>query len=522
MSGGACSDGRRHPSVDAGEPGFNLALRPTDTYACLCFIAFSPLSQPSWPVCWSRPSAFAAGRAAHDDSSRGAGNVSFSSAVYQINENAGQFAVTVNRTGDLGKPEVVYYGVTNKSSAAGNNFDKIGNSELDFAPGQSSATFNVTIHDQGINGPMRTARAYLYGAHPQHLGSPSQAELDLLQNDPLDTKDAENPLGYPQVPTDGDPLQFVNWYIFGPQSPAGAAIGHYSSNPAWAQALHTIAYSPGSGTYRFWMWNQPAATLASTVEKYLADAEVAQPNTTVALSTYSLVHGACESPKAIKSRYENWITQLAHGIGNFRVVIYLEEDSLIETHCLSHGAIETRLQELAYAVKALSADPHALVYMDAGAPDGWISAAQDRAIPEAGGHRAGAGLLRERHAQRLDHHRHPLRAADRAHDRRQALHRADRRQRPWTARADGPQGQRQRGSLQPARTRRRPAQLEHGLRLRRWLPVVQQPGQLRRPLRRGRSAGRTVLGALRGGSRPARDRQVTGPQFNLQRSNTNM
>jgi endoglucanase len=322
------------------------------------------------------PSALAAGRAAHDDSSHGAGSVSFSSAVYQINENVGQFAVTVNRTGDLGKPEVVYYGVTNKSSEAGSNFDKIGNSELDFAPGQSSATFNVTIHDQGINGPMRTARAYLYGAHPQPLGTTSQAELDLLQNDPLDTKDLENPLGYPQVPTDGDPLQFVNWYVFGTQSPAGEAIGRYSSNPAWTQALHTIAYSPGSGTYRFWMWNQPAASLASTVEKYLADAEVAQPNTTMALSSYSLVHGACESPKAIKSRYENWITQLAHGIGNFRVVLYLEEDSLIETHCLSRGAIQTRLGELAYAVKALSADPHVLIYMDAGAPDGWISAAK--------------------------------------------------------------------------------------------------------------------------------------------------
>ena len=68
-----------------------------------------------------------------------------------------------------------------------------------------------------------------------------------------------------------------------------------------------------------------------------------QPNTTVALSTYSLVHGACEDPNAIKNRYENWITQLAHGIGNFRVVLYLEEDSLMETHCLTHQQMQTRL-----------------------------------------------------------------------------------------------------------------------------------------------------------------------------------
>ena len=247
---------------------------------------------------------------------------------------------------------------------------------------------------------MRLARAYIYGAIPQHLGTPNQATIDLLQNDPLSVKNPENPLGYLQVPTDGDPLQFVNWYIFGSQSPAGAALGKYAnSNPAWAQALHTIAYTPGSGTYRFWMWNQPSPALASTVEKYLADAEVAQPNTTVALSTYSLVHGACESPEAIKDRFENWVTQLAHGIGNFRVVLYLEEDSLIETHCLSHGALETRLQELAYAVKQLSQDPHLLIYMDAGAPDGWLSARRTAQYLQAGRYRSGDGLLRERHTQ---------------------------------------------------------------------------------------------------------------------------
>jgi len=321
------------------------------------------------------PAALAAGRPGHDASS-GAGTVSFSSAVYRVNENAGQFAVTVVRTGDVSQPGFVHYGVTNRTAEAGDNFQKIPNTELDFAAGQSTATFNVTIHDQGINGPMRTARAYLYYARPQSLGAITSAQLDLLQNDPLDVRDTENPLGYPQVPTDGDPLQFVNWYIFGPNSAAGAAIGHFTSNPAWTQALHKIAYSPGSLSYRFWMWNQPASELASTVETYLANAELAQPNTTVALSTYSLIHGVCQSPMALKGQYDRWITQLAHGIGNFRVVLYLEEDSLITTHCLSHSALETRLAELAYAVKALSVDPHVLIYMDAGAPAAWLSAAQ--------------------------------------------------------------------------------------------------------------------------------------------------
>ncbi len=319
----------------------------------------------------------AGGRGAHARAhGDGSGGVSFSSAVYEANENSGRFAVTIQRTNSSG-PEVVYYGVTNKGAEPGNTFDKVGNTEATFAPGQSTYTFYVTIHDQGINGPMRYARAYLYGAHPQPLGSPSTATIELLQNDPLDTVDSENPLGYPQTPTDGDPLQYVNWYIFGDQSPAGRVLSHYShSNPAWAQALHRIAFSPGSGTYRFWMWNQPASSLAGTVEKYLADAERSQPNTTVALSTYSLVHGACQSPAAIKSRFDGWITQLAHGIGNFRVVLYLEEDSLLETHCLNHSALQTRLNELDYAVQELSRDPHLLIYLDGGAPDAWNTSRQ--------------------------------------------------------------------------------------------------------------------------------------------------
>jgi endoglucanase len=316
----------------------------------------------------------------------GLGTVYLSSAVYTADEDAGRFGITVERSDDSGS-EIFYYGVTNKDSEAGKNFNKVPNTKATFAPGQSSYTFYVTIDDQGINGPMRTARAYIYGASPAPLGSPTQATIDLLQNDPLGSSTASataaraatakpNPLGY-APPTDGDPLQNVNWFVFGRQSPAGKAVGSVARfQPSWAPELHRIAYTPGSGSYRFWMWNQSAGTLAATVEKYLADDERHQPNTTVPLSTYSLVHGACENPNAIRRRYEAWIKQLADGIGNFRVVLYLEEDSLIESHCLTHAQLRVREQELAYAVRALSKDPHLLVYMDAGAPDAWQTARQ--------------------------------------------------------------------------------------------------------------------------------------------------
>lgn len=324
------------------------------------------------------PQALAATIAAHTTTdpvahAANGGTISLSSSVYNVDENAGQFPITVTRT-DTHGPATFCYGITNKGSAAGKNFEKVGNSMASFADGQSTTTFNLTVDDQGINGPPRAARAYIFRCGPsgEPIGSPNQAIVNLLQNDPLDAKDPSNPLGYPQAPTNGDPLEYVNWYVFGAQSSAGRAIAKYRSKPSWAAALHKLAYSPGSGSYRFWMWNEPAASLAATVEKYLADAELAQPDTTVPLSTYSLVHGSCEDPNAIKTRYENWITQLAKGIGNFRVVLYLEEDALIETHCLTSQQIAVRKSELAYAVKALSVDPHLLIYMDAGAPDSWV------------------------------------------------------------------------------------------------------------------------------------------------------
>ncbi len=89
---------------------------------------------------------------------------------------------------------------------------------------------------------MRFARAYLYGAHPQPLGTPSTATIELLQNDPLDVRDPENPLGYTQTPTDGDPLQYVHWYVFGSQTAPGEYAHVYEgSHPAWAHALDKLA-----------------------------------------------------------------------------------------------------------------------------------------------------------------------------------------------------------------------------------------------------------------------------------------
>jgi endoglucanase len=286
---------------------------------------------------------------------------------YQASENVGQYPLTITRTNPT-YPGVICWGVTNKTTQAGHNFDKVNKEHVQFAAGQSTATVYITIHDQHINGPAKYARAYMYGCGDGDTTDTPNETITLLQNDPLDTRDPTNVLGY-GVSTNGDPLQNVDWYVFGKQIAAGQAAQRYKhSKPSWSKAFSLLADTPGSGSWRFWMWSQPIKSIATTVEKWFADAQLAQPNTTVQLTMYNLVHGNI-APSKIKSRYEKWITQFARGLGNNRAVIYLEEDALITMPRVAPAQRKIREQEIAYAVKALEADPHVLVYIDAGASD---------------------------------------------------------------------------------------------------------------------------------------------------------
>jgi endoglucanase len=290
---------------------------------------------------------------------------------YQVNENVGNYPLIIDRD-NASQPGVICWGVTNESDEAGSNFTTIKTTHTAFAAGQSTVTVDVPINDQGINGPAKLARAYMFGCGDGGVASTHNQTLTLLQNDPLQARDPANLLGY-TAPTDGDPLQNVDWYVFGNQIAAGQAADRYKhSNPAWSKAFDTLADTPGSGSWRFWMWSQPTKSIATTVEKWFADAEQAQPGTTVQMTMYNLVHGDI-APSAIQSRYEKWITQFAKGLGNNRAVIYLEEDALITMSRVSPDQRQVREAEIAYAVNALESDPHVVVYIDAGASDTLIT-----------------------------------------------------------------------------------------------------------------------------------------------------
>jgi endoglucanase len=131
-----------------------------------------------------------------------------------------------------------------------------------------------------------------------------------------------------------------------------------------------IADAPGAR--RFWFWNEPNPE--RLVSGYLEWTQQKEPGTAVQLSTYSLVHGHCtgnwSDSRGFVRRYLRWIDRLAKAIGNFRVVMFFEIDSLITTGCLSpHGRYVRLHEELRPAIARLERDPHLVLYLDAGAAD---------------------------------------------------------------------------------------------------------------------------------------------------------
>ncbi len=329
---------------------------PIRTAVLTALVALAALA--TWP---------ATGRASAPAPRAGVGTVSLDQGAYTAHESQGQLTITIVRTGDLSVPEHVGYGVKQQDARNGIDFYAVSNHYITMAPGQSTYSFDVQIIDQGISGTPVHALAYLYGSWPDALGPYHNSLVTILHDDPLQARDVADPLGVP-VNVTGNPIAGARFYVDPESSSARAQQAYSRSNPAWARLLGVIASEPGA--HRFYMWNM-GANVAGQVSHYLQDTQLQQPGTTVMLSTYTLVHDRCgyTATPAMERRFDDFISQVAQGIGNFHVVFFLELDSLITAPCLDRRQLAIRDAELRYAVAALNADPHVLVYLDGGAAD---------------------------------------------------------------------------------------------------------------------------------------------------------
>jgi endoglucanase len=311
-----------------------------------------------------------------------------SSPLLFVNENAGAAVITVNRI-DTSEAAVVGYGAGPLTAEQNIDFTPV-RGLLRFQVGQASATFSVPIIDHGVPTLPKTVNLSLYGPYPIGLGIPAIAVLTILGNDPVPTvvKAAANPLALPTLPPPSDPLTGATAFV-DPQSLAANAVRQYrNSHPAWSSALQVIAREPNVQRYGNWSGPNPGLQVAQD----LARASVLEPGTVPEISTYYLVDakrvaGHCDhyaDPPWRQGAYHKWISSLASGIGDYRVIVFLEMDSLITTGCLSHHGLTVRLAELHDAVNILSRLPRAVIYLDGGAGDATPAAATARMLNRAG------------------------------------------------------------------------------------------------------------------------------------------
>jgi endoglucanase len=287
----------------------------------------------------------------------------FESSTLFVHENAGQAMITIERA-NAGQAAQIRYITIGLTAVAPFDYTPV-KSMIDFAAGQTSATFAVPIVDHGVNGLPKTIALSLFGpaTYPGKIGlaDPSKAVLTILNDDPPLAHIAGNPLALTAPPTAGNPLAGASFFV-DQQSEAANYSQRYP-------ALSAIARQPG--VQHFGSFSGPDIGIA--VAHYLDRAAVQAPGTVPMLTTYRVVYGHCghwSDPVSEQRAYHDFIARFAAGIGGHRAVLFLEMDSLITVGCLTRQGVAVRMHELSDAIDVLAANcPRLVVYLDAGAAD---------------------------------------------------------------------------------------------------------------------------------------------------------
>lgn len=160
-----------------------------------------------------------------------------------------------------------------------------------------------------------------------------------------------------RLAADGNPLAGMPFYV-NPNSAAMRAAQH--ADPP-SPELTAIANTPQA------YWIVPGSS-ASTVAKYAGDAAAA--GAMPVFSVYGIPHRDCGSFAAggfgSAGEYRGWIDGIANDLGSSPAAVIVEPDALAMADCLSGDQRQERYDLIRYAVDALTRDPNAAVYVDAG------------------------------------------------------------------------------------------------------------------------------------------------------------
>ena len=159
---------------------------------------------------------------------------------------------------------------------------------------------------------------------------------------------------------ESNPLAGRPFYV----DPISSAMLAAKNNPS-SPELSTIANTPAS----FWLDEAfPAGRATATVARFAGAAQAAGAMPVFTL--YAIPYRDCGSYMAggfgSADAYRGWIDAVAAGLGSMPAAIVLEPDALAMAGCLSPDQQQERFGLISYAVDALTRDPAAVVYVDAG------------------------------------------------------------------------------------------------------------------------------------------------------------
>jgi endoglucanase len=193
------------------------------------------------------------------------------------------------------------------------------------------------------------------------------------------TRPAALPASDPRAvdPLAPNPLRGQRWYV-DPREPAWRSYVGYTRRGERARAalMWRVAREP-----RFrWFGRWTGPDLRSNVGTYLRCVSAVQPGAVPLIVVMRHQGRDCSSNYTAGGAAEDaatraWYDEFAAAVGDARVVLGFEPDSLGTLECLAPERRTARLDTLAYGVDVLSRLPNATIYLEGGASD-WEPAAR--------------------------------------------------------------------------------------------------------------------------------------------------
>jgi endoglucanase len=136
-----------------------------------------------------------------------------------------------------------------------------------------------------------------------------------------------------------------------------------------ARLMWRIAREP-----KFRWWGKFNPNIGANVREYLARVQCQKPGTVPLMAILRGQSKECHSRytgggPAEDRTHRRWLQEFARAVGDARVVIAYEPDSLGTIDCLAPSRRRARMDVLRYGIDVLSKLPNATIYIEAGASD---------------------------------------------------------------------------------------------------------------------------------------------------------